>query len=381
MTLLDRHSAPSVSDWEYDRAAYDIGNDGLSSARVFHECGCPSRRGHAGNSYNRFQFDADFNGPFMPQARPMPAYERTPWHPPIAAGSFDFAPNQFQSDYVMPRRQFYAGPQLDHESGDFMSRRPFYPTPFKNRSHAEPFYNGEQFQPDYGFKIEPAVAHRNIKDVAFLTRGPSTAPAQDGAYIQPATYVKPGTSAESWLPKYDLPPIPGSSLPPRHEIGIPRSDLPTRSRDISRERETRERLESAVSWQQDTLTAYEDAVYYKKPLVIMFGDDGEHFNKQLKEINDDPTGRIRPIANNAIWVIGKPRYDAAAQNIANYLSIKPEDYPGLTIIEPDATKIEPRIIMEGYFEPTIIADQLEHYLDPRYAPPNTLPPQNDVLVA
>jgi hypothetical protein len=116
-------------------------------------------------------------------------------------------------------------------------------------------------------------------------------------------------------------------------------------------------LDRPISWRNNSLEAFVEAVENDKPMVVVFGDNSSPmFRKQMAELQADKDRQMASLSERAIFVIGKPNEDENARRMASHLKLT--DYPTISVIAPRTDQLTETYRMEGYFSVSQIFSDL-----------------------
>lgn len=134
-----------------------------------------------------------------------------------------------------------------------------------------------------------------------------------------------------------------------------------RVRDAVNNRLERGIEQRAVSWRENSLDAFVEAVENEKPLVVVFGDNSSPlFNKQIQEMKADKDNLMSRLSDRAVFVVGKPTEDEYARRMASHLKLT--DYPTISVIAPRTDQLTETYRMEGYFKVSEVFADLDKAL-------------------
>ena len=103
-----------------------------------------------------------------------------------------------------------------------------------------------------------------------------------------------------------------------------------------------------IDWSEfkdNTVGAYQKALDSGKPLVLVLGEDWCGHCKNMKSQLEDP--QLGRFTKDAVFVYASPSKDPAAKLMVEKLGIK--GVPAITVLEPNASMIEERGRLSGYF--------------------------------
>ncbi len=116
-----------------------------------------------------------------------------------------------------------------------------------------------------------------------------------------------------------------------------------------------------ISWRDNSLEAFVEAVENDKPMVVVFGDNSSPlFNKQIQEMKNDQKQLLESLSDRAVFVVGKPTEDEYARRMASHLKLT--DYPTISVIAPRTDQLTETYRMEGYFPVADIYSDLDKAL-------------------
>lgn len=142
------------------------------------------------------------------------------------------------------------------------------------------------------------------------------------------------------------------------------------SRVIDRSERFEHGLDSPISWRNNSLEAFVEAIENDKPMVVVFGDNNSPmFRKQMAELQADKEHKMAGLSQRAVFVVGKPYEDENARRMASHLKLT--DYPTISVIAPRTDQLTETYRMEGYFPVSQIFDDLNAALPA--AKPKTIP--------
>ncbi len=135
------------------------------------------------------------------------------------------------------------------------------------------------------------------------------------------------------------------------------SVLPTRDSGLENLERGLER-QLPISWRNNSLDAFVEAVENDKPMVVVFGDDSSPlFNRQIQEMKSDKNNLMSRLSNRAVFVVGKPAEDEYARRMASHLKLT--DYPTISVISPRTDQLTETYRMEGYFQVSDVYKDLD----------------------
>ncbi|MCC7528767.1 MAG: hypothetical protein IT342_09610 [Candidatus Melainabacteria bacterium] len=113
-----------------------------------------------------------------------------------------------------------------------------------------------------------------------------------------------------------------------------------------------------ISWRDNSLDAFVEAVESDKPMVVVFGDDSSPlFNRQIQEMKSDKDNLMSRLSSRAVFVVGKPAEDEYARRMASHLKLT--DYPTISVIAPRTDQLTETYRMEGYFQVSDVYKDLD----------------------
>lgn len=116
-------------------------------------------------------------------------------------------------------------------------------------------------------------------------------------------------------------------------------------------------IDKPISWRNNSLEAFVEAVENDKPMVVVFGDNSSPmFRKQMAELQADKDRQMASLSQRAVFVIGKPNEDENARRMASHLKLT--DYPTISVIAPRTDQLTETYRMEGYFSVSQIFSDL-----------------------
>lgn len=135
------------------------------------------------------------------------------------------------------------------------------------------------------------------------------------------------------------------------------SVLPTKDKGLENLERGLEKL-LPISWRDNSLDAFVEAVENDKPMVVVFGDDSSPlFNRQIQEMKSDKNNLMSRLSNRAVFVVGKPSEDEYARRMASHLKLT--DYPTISVIAPRTDQLTETYRMEGYFQVSDVYKDLD----------------------
>ncbi len=113
-----------------------------------------------------------------------------------------------------------------------------------------------------------------------------------------------------------------------------------------------------IEWITNTADGYDSAVHAQKPIVMVFGENGQWSQAMNKELENDEFQRL---ASKAVFLKSTPSTDVVAANIGKALGV--DHYPSISVLSPNGTMLDEVGRIVGYFDAATVANKVGEYID------------------
>ncbi len=112
-----------------------------------------------------------------------------------------------------------------------------------------------------------------------------------------------------------------------------------------------------INWVTNTADGYDSAVQAKKPIVMVFGENGQWSQMMNKELDKE---EFEKLSNKAVFVKSTPSTDLVAANIGKALGI--DHYPSISVLSPNGSMLDEVGRIVGYFDAATVASKVGEYI-------------------
>ncbi|MBS1952953.1 MAG: hypothetical protein JST89_02145 [Cyanobacteria bacterium SZAS-4] len=112
-----------------------------------------------------------------------------------------------------------------------------------------------------------------------------------------------------------------------------------------------------INWVTNTADGYDAAVQAKKPIVMVFGENGQWSQAMNKELDKDEFQRL---SNQAVFLKSTPSTDLVAANIGKALGV--DHYPSISVLSPNGSMLDEVGRIVGYFDAATVASKVGEYI-------------------
>ncbi|MFN8551862.1 MAG: hypothetical protein U0103_10265 [Candidatus Obscuribacterales bacterium] len=113
-----------------------------------------------------------------------------------------------------------------------------------------------------------------------------------------------------------------------------------------------------IDWITNTADGYDAAVQAKKPIVMVFGENGQWSQAMNRELDKEEFQRL---ASKAVFLKSTPSTDAVAANIGKALGV--DHYPSISVLSPNGTMLDEVGRIVGYFDAATVANKVSEYIN------------------
>lgn len=113
-----------------------------------------------------------------------------------------------------------------------------------------------------------------------------------------------------------------------------------------------------IEWITNTADGYDAAVQAKKPIVMVFGENGQWSQAMNRELDKEEFQRL---ASKAVFLKSTPSTDSVAANIGKALGV--DHYPSISVLSPNGTMLDEVGRIVGYFDAATVANKVSEYIN------------------
>jgi len=113
-----------------------------------------------------------------------------------------------------------------------------------------------------------------------------------------------------------------------------------------------------IDWITNTADGYDAAVQAKKPIVMVFGENGQWSQAMNRELDKEEFQRL---ASKAVFLKSTPSTDSVAANIGKALGV--DHYPSISVLSPNGTMLDEVGRIVGYFDAATVANKVSEYIN------------------
>jgi hypothetical protein len=112
-----------------------------------------------------------------------------------------------------------------------------------------------------------------------------------------------------------------------------------------------------IEWITNTADGYDAAVQAQKPIVMVFGENGQWSQAMNKELDKE---EFQKLADKAVFLKSTPSTDLVAANIGKALGV--DHYPSISVLSPNGTMLDEVGRIVGYFDAATVANKVSEYI-------------------
>lgn len=113
-----------------------------------------------------------------------------------------------------------------------------------------------------------------------------------------------------------------------------------------------------INWITNTADGYDSAVQAHKPIVMVFGENGQWSQAMNNELDKS---EFQSLASKAVFLKSTPSTDLVAANIGKALGV--DHYPSISVLSPNGTMLDEVGRIVGYFDAATVANKVSEYID------------------
>ncbi|HEY9678047.1 MAG TPA: hypothetical protein V6C76_08550 [Drouetiella sp.] len=112
-----------------------------------------------------------------------------------------------------------------------------------------------------------------------------------------------------------------------------------------------------IDWITNTADGYDKGVHEQKPIVMVFGENGQWSKALNSELDKSEFQRL---SNQAVFLKSTPSTDAVAANMGKALGI--DHYPSISVLSPNGNMLDEVGRIVGYFDANTVATKVGDYI-------------------
>jgi len=112
-----------------------------------------------------------------------------------------------------------------------------------------------------------------------------------------------------------------------------------------------------IEWITNTADGYDSAVQAGKPIVMVFGENGQWSQAMDKELDKE---EFQKLSNKAVFLKSTPSTDLVAANIGKALGV--DHYPSISVLSPNGSMLDEVGRIVGYFDAATVASKVGEYI-------------------